>query len=233
MLIVLDEVASTMERAHLLAEAGAAAGQAVMARRQRAGRGRQGRAWSAEPGGLWLSVICRPDGSRGLDALSLRIGLAVAVAVEQQCSALPRLGLKWPNDLLLEGRKLAGLLCEARWQGDRCAWVVVGLGLNVTNPLPPELASRATRLADWIADPPAPEQLAVPLTEAITAAGTGGPLAHEELAAWTVRDALRGHPVTRPQEGIADGITADGALLVRDPDGIRHECRGGVVAITD
>lgn len=232
MLLIRDELPSTMELAHDLAAGGAPAGQAVLARRQRAGRGRQGRAWSAEPGGLWLSVICRPDGARGLDALSLRVGLAAALAVERLVPSLPRLHLKWPNDLLLDGRKVGGVLCEARWQGDRCAWVVVGLGLNVRNPLPEALRDEATRLADHVADPPEPESLAAPLAAAIVAAAAGGPLTPPELAAWWARDALRGQPVTRPRPGIADGVTADGALVVRGNDGARHECRDGVVVFT-
>lgn len=233
MLLVLDEVPSTMERAHALAEAGAAAGQAVMARRQREGRGRSGRSWSAETGGLWLSVVCRPDASRGLDALSLRIGLAVAVALESRLPDLPRIDLKWPNDLLLGGRKLAGVLCEARWQGERCAWVVVGLGLNVSNALPEGLRERATRLADWMSAVPTPEDLAGPLAAAIAASAIGGPLSAVERDAWVVRDVLRGMPIHQPRQGVAQGVTADGALIVRTPDGSQHACRGGVVAVTD
>lgn len=233
MLLIRDELPSTMELAHQLAEGGAPAGQAVLARRQRSGRGRQGRAWSAEPGGLWLSVVCRPDASGGLDTLSLRVGLAVALVLEHEVPTLPRVELKWPNDLLLGGRKLGGVLCEARWQGTRCAWVVVGIGINVTNPLPAPLDDTGTRLADWVADPPDPVALADPVTTAVVAAATGGSLDERELAAWWSRDALRGMPVRLPHEGTAEGITAEGALIIRAADGTRHHCRAGVVAIPD
>ena len=222
-----------MELAHELAEAGALAGQGVVARRQRSGRGRHGRPWSAEVGGLWLSVVCRPDAGRGLEALSLRVGLGVAAALEAAVPGLPRIDLKWPNDLLLGGRKLGGILCEARWQAGRCPWVVVGVGINVSNAIPDPLTGTATRVADWVAIPPDPLELAGPVREAVAASATGGPLETQKLRAWRIRDALRGSPVREPREGVADGITADGALIIQAPDGTRHECRGGVVAITD
>lgn len=233
MLLIRDELPSTMDLAHQLAEGGAPAGQAVLARRQRAGRGRQGREWSAETGGLWLSVVCRPDAGGGLDALSLRVGLAVADVLEHEVPSLPRVELKWPNDLLLGGRKLGGVLCEARWQGDRCAWVVIGIGLNVTNSIPPALGDRATRLADWVATAPEPVALAAPIAKAVAAAAVGGPLDDREQAAWWSRDALRGMPVRLPLAGTAEGITAEGALVIRAADGTRHHCRAGVVAMPD
>jgi BirA family biotin operon repressor/biotin-[acetyl-CoA-carboxylase] ligase len=233
MLVVRDEVASTMELAHQLAEGGALAGQAVLARRQRAARGRQGRAWSAEPGGLWLSVVCRPDASCGIDALGLRVGLGLAIALEHLAPELPRIDLKWPNDLLLGGLKLAGILAEARWQGDHCAWVVVGVGVNVCNALPAELSDSATRLADWLETPPDPEAIAPAIASAVERAARGGGLDEQELAAWTIRDALRGQRISRPLAGTALGVTPDGALVVRATDGSRHECRAGVVALPD
>ncbi len=231
MLDIHDEVPSTMETAHRLAEGGAPAGRGVVARRQRAGRGQQGRAWQSEPGGLWLSVIARPDPTAGLDALSLRVGLVLARTLESVLPGLPRLGLKWPNDLQLDGRKVAGVLAEARWSGDRCLWVVIGVGVNLRNPLPPELAAVAARLGDVVAVPD-PEELAQPVAVAVTAAARGGPLDRDELEAWRARDVLLGQRVATPVAGIGAGITADGALVVRGEDGRRHECRGGVVALT-
>lgn len=232
MLVIRDEVPSTMEIAHRLAEAGAPAGQGVLAHRQVAGRGRHGREWVSERGGLWLSVVTRPDAAEGLDALSLRIGLALARFLEEALPGLPRLDLKWPNDLLLAGRKVAGVLVEARWSGDRCLWAVAGVGINLRNPVPCELADRAARLADVVAVPE-PEALAEALAATVAAASRGGPLDEGECAAWLLRDALRGHRVATPREGVAEGVTPEGALMVRDDHGILHHCRGGVVALTD
>jgi len=144
-LIRVARVGSTMDALHELAQAGAAAGTAVVAEEQGAGRGSRGRAWSSPPGGLWLSVLARPA-STGLEVLSLRAGLAVAVLLDR-LGAAGRVELKWPNDLMLDDRKVGGILCEARWQGGTLAWVAVGLGLNVTNAPPPELAATATHLA--------------------------------------------------------------------------------------
>src|SRR4051794_10686215 len=118
-----------MDRVHQLAEQGAPAGTAGLAEAQTRGRGARGREGHSPPGGLWLSVLYRPGSPLGVELLSLRLGLHVAEALE---SVAPGLGvmLKWPNDLMVSDRKLGGILCEARWQGESLAWVAAGLGLN-------------------------------------------------------------------------------------------------------
>src|SRR4051812_15930891 len=98
-IIRFAEVASTMELAHARAQEGAEHGTAIVAARQTGGRGTRGRIWSSEPGGLWLSVVARPTRSDALEALSLRVGLATAAVLELTCPTLPRLGIKWPNDI--------------------------------------------------------------------------------------------------------------------------------------
>lgn len=231
MLHVHDVVNSTMELAHRLAETGAPAGDAVIARRQSAGRGQQGRAWSAEPGGLWVSVIGRPDASQGLDPLSLRVGLAVAEVLEREVPDLSAIGLKWPNDLMLHGRKLGGVLSEARWQGDRCLWVVTGVGINLHNAIPPELHDVAIALNE-VAESPLPEEIAPAVVLAVAGALRGGALDAQELAHWNERDVLRGRSLSTPVEGVAEGITSQGALQVRTPSGGQVSCALGVVALT-
>lgn len=210
-----DRLPSTMDEAHRLAAAGAAHGTAVAARVQDAGRGRRGRSWVSPEGGLWLSVICRPADAAGVGCLSLRAGLAVVDAIEGLLPAVRGLQLKWPNDVLMGGRKLAGVLCEARWEGARPVHVVVGLGLNVVNPIPPPLAEQAVALAERAAGVTMSD-LAQPLAEAIAAAGlVAGALSARELAVWASRDALLGRPVNGALSGTAAGIAPDGALLVR------------------
>jgi BirA family biotin operon repressor/biotin-[acetyl-CoA-carboxylase] ligase len=227
-----DEVTSTMELAHRLAQSGAPDGDTIVARRQRAGRGQQGRRWSAEVGGLWLSVIGRPDPAQGLEPLSLRVGLALAASLEFEVPGLSGLGLKWPNDLMLRGRKLGGVLTEARWQADRCLWVVTGVGINLHNPIPRELHDVAIALHE-VTDAPLPEALAPAIAVAVARALHGGDLDPVEHAQWAARDVLAGRPITRPIAGTAEGVTTQGGLLVRTPTGTQVTCALGVVALTD
>jgi BirA family transcriptional regulator, biotin operon repressor / biotin---[acetyl-CoA-carboxylase] ligase len=130
----VERVASTMDLLHALAENGAVPGTAVVAGEQLEGRGSRGRSWHSPPGGLWLSVLLYPATLGGIEVVSLRVGLVVAAALEAFTSEAVQ--LKWPNDLILDRRKLGGILCEARWQGGVLAWVAVGIGVNVQNPIP-------------------------------------------------------------------------------------------------
>lgn len=206
-----------MDRLHQLAAAGAPAGTAVVAEEQTAGRGSRGRSWYAPTGGLWLSLLYRPATPAGTDLLSLRLGLAVALVLENALPGL-RIGIKWPNDLMLGERKLGGILCEARWHGDAPGWIVMGLGLNVTNPIPASVGGTAVALAEA-----RPGVAADDLLPALLArlrgplpAGDLTPVEQEQLAA---RDWLRGRALAAPVAGRAEGIAADGALRVRTPTG--------------
>lgn len=183
-----DRLASTMDTAHALAEQGAPHGTAIAAREQEAGRGRRGRRWHSPRGGLWMSVICRPGDVSAMEHLSLRVGLAVADTLEQLLPGLPRLTVKWPNDLLIEGHKVAGILCEARWDGSRPGWVVVGVGVNVVNRVPEAVAESGASLREFV-PVSGPESLAGPIAEAIArAASTGGRLSPAEESRLAGRD---------------------------------------------
>lgn len=227
----LPSTASTMDEVHALAERGAPAGTTVVAGVQEAGRGSRGRSWESPVGGLWLSYLCRPRAT-ALELVSLRAGLALAEVLDT-LGAAGRIALKWPNDLMLDDRKCGGILCEARWQGAEPAWVVIGLGLNVTNPVPATMADRATRL---VAALPGltPEALVEPVVEALgrvdAAAGTLDPA---ELARFACRDWLRGRALAEPVVGTAAGLGADGALLVEDADGTTVAVRSGTVALAE
>jgi type III pantothenate kinase len=120
--------------------------------------------------------------------LSLRAGLAVADLLEG-VSGLPVVQLKWPNDIIVGGRKAGGLLCEARWHGAELSWVVLGLGLNVRNAPPVDVRMPAASLAQWRSDLD-PAALATPVAEPwrVSAAQLCSPSA--ELAAWRSRDWL-------------------------------------------
>lgn len=228
-LVRLERVGSTMDALHELALAGAPAGTAVVAEEQVAGRGSRGRGWSSPRGGLWLSVLARPRAA-GLELLSLRAGLAVA-AVLDRAGAGRAVRLKWPNDVMLGERKTGGLLCEARWQGGALGWVAIGLGLNVTNAPPPGLELSATCLA--AVDPTLrAADLAPAVIEALRAVdAAAGPLTADERAHFARRDWLRGRALVAPVAGIADGLAADGALLVRAADGSMTPVRAGTVVL--
>lgn len=203
---------STNERARELAGAGAPHGLVVTAGEQSAGRGRQGRAWTAPPGtALLLSVVLRD--------LRETLPLAAAVAV---CEALPGLDcrIKWPNDVLVGGRKLAGILVEGRPQQ---GWAVLGIGLNVSvEEFSGELAVTATSLALEGHAASSNDHVLRSLLAALDARLADDP--GDVLAAWRERDALRGERVRwRDGEGVAAGIDEGGALLV--------DTTGGQVAL--
>jgi BirA family transcriptional regulator, biotin operon repressor / biotin---[acetyl-CoA-carboxylase] ligase len=212
----LRETDSTNERARALAAAGAPHGTLVTALRQSAGRGRQGRTWSDQPGrALLLSVVVRE-----LDPLlSLRAGLAVADVAG--ATAL----VKWPNDVLIDGRKVAGILVEGRPQE---GWAVIGIGLNVAvdvEALPEELRGRAGTLGR---EPAALEATLAELLRALEHR-LAAPAA-TILADLRERDALLGRPLRwSTGEGTGAGIDDTGALLVVTPDGERLKLDAGEV----
>jgi BirA family biotin operon repressor/biotin-[acetyl-CoA-carboxylase] ligase len=139
---VHGRIGSTNDRARELALAGAERFTTVIAEEQLAGRGREGRRWESPPGGgLWMSVVAPrcPPVERGL--VPLRTGLAVCRAVERVAPGV-RAGVKWPNDVHVDGRKVSGVLCEST--GDT---VVIGIGVNLRpGALGPELAAVAVAL---------------------------------------------------------------------------------------
>ncbi|MBP6445055.1 MAG: biotin--[acetyl-CoA-carboxylase] ligase [Gemmatimonadales bacterium] len=229
MLTRLASVDSTMELAHAAALAGAPHGSAFVAERQHVGRGSRGRPWESQRGGLWLSVIARPARADAFAALSLRVGLAIAEAIEATWPAMPTLQVKWPNDLQAEGRKVAGVLCEASWSGAECRWVVVGVGVNVCNPLPATLSGQAARCDEWVPGAEPDELLDRVLPAVTRVSGYAGPLTDPELAAFLRRDALAGRRARAPVAGVVIGIAADGSLLVRDPGGQARPVLAGLV----
>ena len=138
---------STNHLAKELAAQGAPEGTVVVAEAQTGGRGRLGREWNSPPGvGLYVSLVLRPMlPPMELPQITLTTAVAVVRAVHRVTGLAP--GIKWPNDLLLNGKKLGGILTEMETESDRIRHVVVGLGLNVNNPgFPPELAATATSL---------------------------------------------------------------------------------------
>jgi BirA family biotin operon repressor/biotin-[acetyl-CoA-carboxylase] ligase len=207
---------STNERARELAIAGAPHGTLVTADEQSAGRGRQGRAWVAPPGrALLMSLVVRD--LREEHAL-LPLSAAVAVCEACEASAGVECAIKWPNDVWIAGRKVAGILVEGR---PHEGWAVLGIGLNVAteaDEFPDELREIATSLraaGDGAPSLPAVRAELVSRLESWLARAAG-----EVIAAWRERDALRGRRVRwTGGEGEAAGIADSGALLVETGDG--------------
>jgi BirA family transcriptional regulator, biotin operon repressor / biotin---[acetyl-CoA-carboxylase] ligase len=197
---------STSERARRLAAAGAPHGTLVTAAEQSAGRGRQGRTWVAPAGRALLCSLVIRDPQR-----LLPLAAGVAVAEVAGSDAL----IKWPNDVLIDGLKVAGILVEGRPQE---RWAVVGIGINVAlraEEIPPELRDRAGTLG---LGPEAIEPTLARLLERLERwIGAGD---ESVLEAVRARDALRDRPVRwAGGAGTGAGIDGDGRLVVRTGDG--------------
>jgi BirA family biotin operon repressor/biotin-[acetyl-CoA-carboxylase] ligase len=201
-------VGSTLDVAHALAAAGAPAGTLVLADEQTAGRGRAGRRWASAPGaGLWLTLVERQSDVAAIEVLSLRAGLRAAAVLDRWADAPVR--LKWPNDLYIGARKVAGILIEARWRDERPEWVALGVGVNVVRP--------AVATGAGLRAPVDRVELLGELVPALRAAASArGALTERELDAYAARDLARGRRCTSPSAGVVAGIAPDGALVVRD-----------------
>lgn len=223
----LERCASTNEEAMALAHEGADAGTVVVADAQTGGRGRLGRAWFSPPGvNLHVSVVLRPSVTAAvLPRLSIVAAVALAEAVEQ---VVPEVEpeLKWPNDLLVGGRKVAGVLAELVIATPPCVVVGVGIDVNLADrDLPDELRGRATSLAIEAGRPVDREALLGALLARLEA----GVAAFERAGGAIDRDAwLRRARLDRvvrvgfPEGGelaTAIGLREDGALVVRMADG--------------
>ena len=224
-----ETLESTSDLCIALARAGEPDGLAVLARRQTKGRGSRGRSWESPPGNLYLSVLLRPVGDAGeAGRWALLAGIALAEALEHRLADRAALRLKWPNDVLLAGRKLAGILIDsAVREGGRLDWLVIGMGANL---------ARA---------PSVPGGHAIALAEAgvvATPEAVSGRLL-ERLRHWqrvrlvegfaTLRAAwlARAHPVGtaltvryagQVLAGTFAGLDEDGGLLLQEAGGVRR-----------
>ena len=211
---VFRTLPSSLDAIHDVAAQGAPAGTVVVAEEQTAGRGRDGRTWRSPAGGVWLGMLLRPP-VPVLGALSLRVGLVLADVVDDLVGRdSSRTRLKWPNDVLLDDRKIAGILCEGRWQGDTMQWLGVGVGMNVANEIPSELAGRAIALREILPDVRRIDVLDRLVPALLLLTKHHAPLTEAECTAFARRDWLRGRQIRAPISGRAAGVRPDGALLV-------------------
>lgn len=221
------------------AAAGAAPGLVIGAELQTAARGRRGRSFDARPGlGLWISALLpAPEDPAAAPRLSLLVALAVADAVEE-VAGVPA-GLKWPNDVRLSGRKVCGVLVEARSRG-RALWPVAGIGMNVhhaDDDFPPELAGTAISVeaaaGQRVQRGALLAALLGRLEERLDASRPGGA---DLAAAWAPRDELAGRDVVVERdedvlEGRGAGVAPDGSLLVEVPGRGTVAVRAGLARV--
>lgn len=234
--VYLTETHSTQDVARAEAEAGAPAGTVVIAEAQTAGRGRFGRPWVSPPcQNLYLTMITRPIVQR-LRLLSIVAPLAVTLAVEDVVGLEPR--IKWPNDVLVGDRKLAGVLIESEIAGPEVKYALVGIGLNVNFDIDPdsEIADIATSLKREVGHEVSRERLLVALLSRFERSYEAAARGSEVHAAWRARLQTLGRQVRvtfRDQvyEGLAEDVDAAGNLVLLLPDGSRLTVEAGEVTL--
>jgi len=235
-LVHLDTVTSTNDHARALASTGAPGGTVVVAEVQTAGRGRQGRTWVAPRGsGLALSLLHRP-GESGSTRSAAYLPFAAAVAVSEACEGVSavKCQIKWPNDVLVGGRKIAGILIESR---PADGWAVIGIGLNVDTReehLGPDLSSSATSLRIETGGRVDRNLVLDALLDALAARLGCEQGLEDVLAAYRQRDALEGKRVKwtsggELRRGEAQGVDDDGNLVVLADGGERLALDAGEV----
>jgi BirA family biotin operon repressor/biotin-[acetyl-CoA-carboxylase] ligase len=215
------DVSSTNDVALALAEQGAAEGRLVLANAQAAGRGRHGRTWASPPGaGLYVSAVLRPA-PQAVPLLTIAAGLAVAEGIQHATGLATR--LKWPNDVYVGERKLAGMLAEAG-----AGFVVLGIGINVLPAAyPPDVAGRATSLEGELGRAVDRGLLLAECLAALAARygdlqrGDADAVVHawRQRAASTLGRTVRWDVAGLAREGVAETIDATGALIVRTDAG--------------
>ena len=222
--VAVDRCTSTMDLVHQLAADGAAHGTAVVAEEQGAGRGRTGKSWVSErDAGVWVSVLLRHSSANApaTGVLSLRTGLELANALDVFSDR--SIQLKWPNDLLVGGLKLAGILTEARWRGDQLEWIVVGVGVNVLK------TAERTPIAMLMPGTRRSDVLISTIQCVLRAAGHAGDLTVAELARFATRDFAVGREVQAPIAGTVLGVTERGGVRIRTATGDAIAVAGSLV----
>ncbi len=234
-----DTLASTNDLAKRLAEIPVPEGTVVVAEHQTAGRGRLGRPWSSPRGGVWLSVILKPG--LPLEQVPL-IGLAASIAAARAIRATTGLlaRVKWPNDVLIDGQKVAGILVEA---GPGADWVVVGIGINANvaqGDLPKEAAYPVTSLEAALGHPVDRSALVRALLrelerqyDVLRVAGAAATVRRWREIADTLGRVVRVEIGGTALEGLARDIDESGALLVQQPDGTCQRVIAGEITVRE
>jgi BirA family biotin operon repressor/biotin-[acetyl-CoA-carboxylase] ligase len=240
-MMAFDELDSTNDEAKRQALAGAPDGTVIWARSQSAGRGRRARNWVSPPGNLYCSILMRPSRMPAAQAARFSFLAALAAFDALVAAGVARgLAVKWPNDLLLNGRKVAGILLESSLRGDRdLDWIVAGVGMNLTSHPEIDAPIPASDLAAEGFAAPAPDELLAGLVDAFERwrtclSGQGFAPVRE---AWLERAMGRGKAVRVELEGSTiEGRFADlssgGEMIVELDDGARRAIAAGDVFFT-
>ncbi len=235
-----ETVDSTNRRAKQLADEGAPDGSLVIAEEQSAGRGRLGRAWTSPPkSGVWMSLLLRPQAEvADLVLITLICGLAVCEALRDAAGV--DAGIKWPNDVVVDGRKICGILTEMSAEAERITALIPGIGINVGHrEFPPELSDKATSLYLATGKLWRRAEIAAAVLNHLE------PMLDEYLRDGMSEGLLnryRSRCVTLDREvlvisrdgektGRAVDVTPDGKLVVEQPDGKRAELFSGEVSV--
>lgn len=239
----LPETGSTNSEALRRAHEGAPDWTVIAADRQTAGRGRLARAWHSPPGsGLYCTVIVRPRiAPAELSFITLAAGVAVCLAIESACDL--KATIKWPNDILIDGRKVAGILTESDLTRGNTPTVLIGIGINVTHAesdFPPDVLARATSLflasGSLFSRKEILAAIIPQLKKMITGLEEGRKA--EVLACWRERDALLGKSLTwvtvgdKAISGQALGIDELGLYHIRDAAGMTHQVLSGDLSLS-
>lgn len=236
--LYLPETGSTNDVAANEFASGREAPFFVISDNQRSGRGRRGRAWYSPPArNLYLSIGLRPElPPTRLQSITLWLGLQISQKL-RQVTGLPVM-VKWPNDLYLHGRKLAGILTEARVDSEQTRELVVGIGLNINTQaaeFPPELAASATSLAIASGRSWPVVHIAAELLQALATAIEAfleNHYAERLLLDWPEHDYLRDRTIQHEQaEGRVIGIHPNGSLRIQRPDGSVAVVHSGEVGL--
>ena len=237
---VVEEIASTNDYAARLADQGAEEGTVVVAERQTAGRGRSGRTFASPEGGIYLSIILRHRlRVRDVPFVTLLSGVAVTMAI-RDVTALPA-RIKWPNDILVHGNKVCGILIESRFAGEKVDFIVVGIGINVNTSMeafPPEVREVASTLEREMgaAVPRLPilKRLLANMEELLQAYPEDGEQATIEQwvsLSCTVGRRVRVRWGRGSVEGMAIGIDRTGALVIETAQGNEERVMTGDVTL--
>jgi BirA family biotin operon repressor/biotin-[acetyl-CoA-carboxylase] ligase len=235
-LLYFTSTTSTMDVARAEAESGAPDGTVVLAEEQTKGRGRFDRAWVSPAGqNLYFTLIMRPSLDR-LRSLSIVAPLAVALAVEDSTGLLPR--IKWPNDVLIDGRKLSGVLVESEVIGQSVKYALVGVGVNVDFDVEqsPEIAGVATSLKRELGSESSREELLAKFLNRFEQLYEDAPKGDAVLQQWRSHLDTLGREIRvtfRDQvyEGLAEDVDADGNLILVQPNGTRRTIEAGEVTL--
>ena len=236
---LFPEVASTNTRAMELASHGAPEGTVVIAEMQTGGKGRLGRSWISPKGNLYLSVVLRPDlPMHKAPLITLMGAVVVAAAIRDSCGLTA--GIKWPNDILIAGKKVCGLLTEMSAEQDRIRHVVLGIGVDVNMPLgelPAEIRAVTTTLAAEAGERIDRTAFACALLERLDRAyrafleDPSAILREWESLNVTINSRVRISGAGESFEGRAAGIDPEGRLIVKQDDGAVRTVAAGDVTI--